>query len=1409
MSLTSWLESLRTRCTGYSASAFRRDRMDRARRAESISPLVQQVEPLEERALLSVSALLINGTLNVTASGADNITVRANSTTGRLEILGNNNVLVGSTPNVSASALTGLVVTGSDSNNVIDLSGVTAAQFTALASIKVSAGDGNDRVTGSPDIASSLNGGDGTDTLTGGSNNDTLNGGNGADSITGGLGNDSLLGSDGADTITGDDGNDTIFAGNGNDSVDAGNGADSVEGNNGADTLLGNTGDDTINGDGGTDSISGGDGNDVILGGEFNDNITGDAGNDTIDAQAGDDTVNGGSGDDSLLGNTGNDSLLGNAGDDTLNGEANNDTLSGDDGNDLLLGGGGSDLIDGGTGNDIGQGQGNNDTLNGGGGADQLDGGDGDDVLQSVTQQIAIDDIVISLEGNLGTQQTVSFTVRLAYASATAVSVDYATTDGTATAGSDYDAVRSTLIFAPGVKSATVSVIIHGDNVIEPDETFLVNLSNAVGGTILDAQASATIADDDQNGTFTSTLLNFDGQGFTGVAPPDTVGDVGPTEYIQVVNSGNGAQVAIYDKTTGNIVGVPFPMSTLAPNPTAADGAGDGIVVYDHLAGVWILMEFSSTNNDIYIYLSRTSTATNSAADWRLYSFSAPNFPDYPKIGVWNNAYFIGTNEPGAAVRADTGYALDRNAMLAGNGGVINAIRLTIPERPNWRRLHTMPADIDGPAAPAGSPGIFARQNDDEITNPAGADPNFDFLEVYEFRPDFVTPANSTFVQVANVPITDFDYNIANFSRNALPQPGTANRLDAVPHYIMWRLQYRNFGSYETLVANITHDADIDHADVRWFELRRNTGANWSLHQEGNLDTDSQHRWMASAAMDAHGNIAVGYALTSTTTLPEARYTGRLGTDPLGTMPFGETVVVNGISPQSINRWGDYSAMSVDPVNDRTFWYTQMYAGAGGFWQTRIASFTFGTAGVPAAALGVSLLDAGDTLVGGSGNDILNSASGDDIINGSLGNDLLFSDEGNDSVFGGSGNDTLDGGGGNDVINGQGGNDVINGGAGDDQFVWQGDGAGKDTVSSTAGFDIAFVNGSSVSNLFVIGRDILNRMFVTEGSSQLIIDSSVHGLTVNGGNGDDTINVGNLSGVVGTVLAINGGNGDDTISAAGSSIGDVRLSLSGGIGLDSITGSSGSDTIDGGDGNDTVLGGLGNDSIFGGAGVDRLNGEAGDDSIDGGDDNDGLNGGDGNDSLTGGNGDDSLRGGNGNDTASGGFGADTLNGEAGNDSLDGGSGTDTLTGGDGNDTLSGGAEADSITGDAGTDSIFGGDGDDTIDAGDGNDTVQAGDGNDVVNGGLGDDAINGGDGNDTINGGAGCDLIVGSDGNDVLVGGADIDTLLAGDGDDTLNGQGSTDVLATGEGTDVNNDASFVIDEQFVLSDALMTALGL
>ena len=175
--------------------------------------------------------------------------------------------------------------------------------------------------------------------------------------------------------------------------------------------------------------------------------------------------------------------------------------------------------------------------------------------------------------------------------------------------------------------------------------------------------------------------------------------------------------------------------------------------------------------------------------------------------------------------------------------------------------------------------------------------------------------------------------------------------LDPLREVVMFRLAYRNFGSHQALVGNLVTDVSgTDQGGIRWFELR-NTGGGWSLFQEGTYAPDSDSRFMGSIAMDGDTNIALGYSVTSTTTFPSMRYTGRLASDPAGTMPQGEHSIVAGTGANSSNRWGDYSAMNIDPVDDCTFWHTNMYSQANGQWATQIASFRFDACGDPGFTL--------------------------------------------------------------------------------------------------------------------------------------------------------------------------------------------------------------------------------------------------------------------------------------------------------------------------------------------------------------------------------------------------------------------------------------------------------------------------
>ncbi|MDA1166409.1 MAG: hypothetical protein O3B13_25215, partial [Planctomycetota bacterium] len=486
MSLQSWLSGFRAR--------LHNSRVRRVARNRTSSPR-QMTQQLETRTLLTATALVIGAELTVLTDAAEDVSVQANGTTGRAEVL-IDGVVLASGSTVPASSLTSLTIVTGSGNNQIDLRGISVGVFTSLASITVDAGDGEDTIIGATDVASALSGGDGNDSITGGSADDTLMGNDGQDTIDGGDGDDDINAGDGDDSVIGGAGNDTIVGDDGDDMVFGGDGDDSIIANNGADSIFGEAGNDTLNGDGGFDSIDGGDGNDVVFAGADDDTVSGGLGNDTITGNSGDDILNGDAGADLLNGSIGNDLLDGGADGDLVNGNSGNDTLLGNTGNDTAFGGSGKDLLDGGDGDDTLRGQSGNDTLIGGIGSDRLDGGNGADLLLGNPPSILISNVTV-VEGNGGTTTAV-FTITLSALSEQDVTFDFRTEDGTARFNDqDYVAIAAgTATIPAGQSTTTISVTINGDVLAEPNETFSLLLSNSVNATISNARGIGTILDD-------------------------------------------------------------------------------------------------------------------------------------------------------------------------------------------------------------------------------------------------------------------------------------------------------------------------------------------------------------------------------------------------------------------------------------------------------------------------------------------------------------------------------------------------------------------------------------------------------------------------------------------------------------------------------------------------------------------------------------------------------------------------------------------------------------------------------------------------------------------------------------------------------------------------------------------------
>lgn len=439
--------------------------------------------------------------------------------------------------------------------------------------------------------------------------------------------------------------------------------------------------------------------------------------------------------------------------------------------------------------------------------------------------------------------------------------------------------------------------------------------------------------------------VNFDGVGnVNGVLPPDTDGDVGPDHYFQMIN----LSFAIYDKAGNQLYG-PVDNSTLWNGfigPWTGTNDGDPIVLYDSEADRWMASQFAiNTSNGTYWELIAISETGDPLGAYYQYAFEFPAFNDYPHFGIWHDGYYASFNMFGDYFRGAAA-AFERDKMLIGDS-TASMILFDMPEGTDQQNM--LPADFDGPPPPAGTPNYFINFKDDAWGYA------FDRLVIWEFIADWVTPANSTFQEAYVLATEPFDSQLCEAPRwQCIDQPGVNRKLEALNDRLMFRLQYRNFGDYYTMVLNHTVDADGDGlAGIRWYELRDSLDGNgWNVYQQSTYSPDNYHRWMASVAMNGNGTIGMGFTISGEDSIyPSIRYTGRHKDAPLGEMNYTEIELVSGLGSQgSYSRWGDYAMTSIDPVDDTTFWHTNEYCIGG--WKTRISSFDFGPIDAPTAEVG-------------------------------------------------------------------------------------------------------------------------------------------------------------------------------------------------------------------------------------------------------------------------------------------------------------------------------------------------------------------------------------------------------------------------------------------------------------------------
>ncbi len=469
------------------------------------------------------------------------------------------------------------------------------------------------------------------------------------------------------------------------------------------------------------------------------------------------------------------------------------------------------------------------------------------------------------------------------------------------------------------------------------------------------------------------------GTGFDGVGngtagyvpssnPPDVNGRVGATQFVQWNNS----SFAIFDKVTGALQYGPAAGNTLFQalgGVCASHNDGDPVVSYDILAGRWVLSQFvvGGPSGSASHQCVAVSTTSDAMGDYYLYDFmtDGTNFVDYPHTAVWPDGYYMSThvfNAAGTSYLAGRVYVFERDKMIAGQPA--RQLQADLAKDGAGVQYGFLPADLDSITPPPAGEAAFILGPNAQFTN------RTDSTRVkvnWGTTPTIaLTTAVISTTGLSSAPCVN--NTSAQNNRDCVPQPSPAvgaDYLDNLDSHFMYRLAYRNNGTQaapqESLLASATVPGSAStpaHGAVKWWEFR-NTGSSTTtptLFQSGTFDPDSGYRFMPSIAMDKDLNIALGYSKSSTSVKPGIYMTGRLGTDAAGTMG-AETQVQAGLGVQTSgagNRWGDYSSMTLDPIDQCTFYYTNEYLKTNGAfnWSTRIATYKFPSCVSAASAYG-------------------------------------------------------------------------------------------------------------------------------------------------------------------------------------------------------------------------------------------------------------------------------------------------------------------------------------------------------------------------------------------------------------------------------------------------------------------------
>jgi hypothetical protein len=450
--------------------------------------------------------------------------------------------------------------------------------------------------------------------------------------------------------------------------------------------------------------------------------------------------------------------------------------------------------------------------------------------------------------------------------------------------------------------------------------------------------AGAAIEQTTQGTRPSATIVSsFDGlgSGFTGPQgtaefrnPSDNSLAAGLNEIVQVVNS----RLAIYTKqgarypATGKVLFGPVITNTLFAGfggPCETLVSGDAVVRYDQLADRWLFVlpifrRPPDKPDAPYAMCYAVSTGPDPTGSYFRYQFDRPLFPDYPRPAIWPDGYYLPTSTGDTVIQKHV-CAADRTRMLAGQDATEQCF---VIDGVNFLNA----ADLDGRRLPpAGTPNIVMAAGGTQLHDIF----EDDGIYAWRFSVNWDDPSKTSLTGPEKIAVAPYHYLCNGQLSKCVPQPGTDVRLDSQGDKLMQRLVYRNFGRHQSIVAAHSIDTRAG-GGVRWYEFRLDRNATPSLYQQGTYAPGGDYRWMPSIAMDAKGNIAVGYSFGGSSSFPGQRFAARLAGDPRGQMTLAETVIAEGQAAQ-INtlRWEDFTTLAVDPADDCTFWYVGDYLKTG------------------------------------------------------------------------------------------------------------------------------------------------------------------------------------------------------------------------------------------------------------------------------------------------------------------------------------------------------------------------------------------------------------------------------------------------------------------------------------------------